>query len=149
MTPTRRRRLLGALVIMLGVAIAAALISMAFRENLTFFFTPAQVLAGEAPAGQPLRLGGLVVPGSIERGEGLGVRFAVTDTAAEVPVYYEGVLPDLFGENQGVVVRGTLDAAGQLTASQVLAKHDENYMPPEVADALRAQGVMPPHEMVR
>ena len=150
MKTARKNRLLLILTLVAGVGLAAFLVSLAFRENLTFFFTPAQVAAGEVRPGQPFRVGGLVIPGSLERQpDGVTVRFRLTDTRAEVPVQYTGVLPDLFKEGQGIVARGTLDGAGLFVADQVLAKHDENYMPPEVADALKAQGAMPDHEMMR
>ncbi|MCY1237628.1 Cytochrome c-type biogenesis protein CcmE [compost metagenome] len=110
----------------------------AFRSNLVFFFSPSQVAAQEAPVARSFRLGGLVEPGSIRReGDGMTVRFVVTDTARQVPVRYRGLLPDLFREGKGVVARGKLEADGTFIASEVLAKHDENYMPPEAADALK------------
>ncbi|MFZ5532268.1 MAG: cytochrome c maturation protein CcmE [Pseudomonadota bacterium] len=150
MKTARKNRLLLILTLVAGVGLAVFLVSLAFRENLTFFFTPTQVAAGEVRPGQPFRVGGLVIPGSVERQpDGVTVRFRLTDTRAEVPVQYTGVLPDLFKEGQGIVARGTLDGAGLFVADQVLAKHDENYMPPEVADALKAQGAMPDHEMLR
>lgn len=140
MTPQRKRRLAGALLIVLGVGIAVALAAMAFRNNLLFFFTPTQIAEGEAPLEQTFRVGGLVVPGSVQRGTGLTVRFEVTDTAERVEVRYEGILPDLFDEGQGVVAKGRLRADGVFYADEVLAKHDENYMPPEVAEALERSG---------
>ena len=150
MKTARKNRLLLILTLVAGVGLTALLVSLAFRENLTFFFTPAQVAAGEVRPGQPFRVGGLVVPGSVERQpDGVTVQFGLTDTQAEVPVQYTGVLPDLFKEGQGIVARGTLDGTGLFVADQVLAKHDENYMPPEVAEALKAQGAMPDHEMLR
>ncbi len=118
--------------------VALALVLNAFRSNLVFFFSPSQVAAHEAPAARSFRLGGLVAPGSIRReGDGMTIRFIVTDKAREVPVVYRGLLPDLFREGKGVVARGTLDGNGTFIASEVLAKHDENYMPPEAADALK------------
>ncbi|MDY6956413.1 MAG: cytochrome c maturation protein CcmE [Pseudomonadota bacterium] len=150
MKAARKNRLFLVLVLIVGVGIAAFLASLAFRENLTFFFTPAQVAAGEVQPGQPFRVGGLVIPGSVERlADGVTVRFQLTDTEGVVTVQYTGVLPDLFKEGQGIVARGTLDGAGTIMADQVLAKHDENYMPPEVAEALQARGAMPDHEMLR
>ena len=150
MKTARKNRLLLILTLVAGVGLAVFLVSLAFRENLTFFFTPAQVAAGEVRPGQPFRVGGLVIPGSVERqSDGVTVRFGLTDTQADVLVQYTGVLPDLFKEGQGIVARGTLDGTGLFVADQVLAKHDENYMPPEVADALKAQGAMPDHEMLR
>lgn len=137
MTPRRRR--LGILLAALACAgVALALVLNAFRSNLVFFFSPSQVAAHEAPAARSFRVGGLVAPGSIRReGDGMTIRFIVTDKAREVPVVYRGLLPDLFREGKGVVARGTLDGSGTFVASEVLAKHDENYMPPEAADALK------------
>ena len=124
--------------IALGVAalgIATALVLSAFNKNLVFFFTPSQVAANEAPLGRTFRIGGMVVPGSLKR-EGVEVRFAVTDTAKTIPVVYRGQLPDLFREGKGVVAQGHLAPDGTFTAREVLAKHDENYMPPDAAHAL-------------
>lgn len=136
MTPRRRRFVLIALVLV-GVVTATALALRAFNENLLFFFSPSEVVAGDAPLERAFRMGGLVREGSIEREAGsMTVRFVVTDEAHDVPVTYTGVLPDLFLENQGVVVRGRLDGGGGFVADEVLARHDENYMPVEVADAL-------------
>jgi cytochrome c-type biogenesis protein CcmE len=126
---------------------AAALVLNAFQSNLVFFFSPSQVAAQEAPRERSFRLGGLVEEGSIQRdATGLTVHFVVTDLAQKVPVSYTGLLPDLFKEGKGVVAQGQLDASGVFRAEQVLAKHDENYMPPEAAEALaRArQGQLPP-----
>ena len=126
---------------------AAALVLNAFQSNLVFFFSPSQVAAHEAPRERSFRLGGLVEEGSIQRdATGLTVHFVVTDLAQTVPVSYTGLLPDLFKEGKGVVAQGKLDAGGVFRAEQVLAKHDENYMPPEAAEALaRArQGQLPP-----
>jgi len=120
---------------------AAALVLNAFRSNLVFFYTPTQVFANEAPRERSFRIGGLVEPGSIVRSPvGVDVRFRVTDNARTIPVSYSGILPDLFKEGKGVVAQGTLAADGTFVASQVLAKHDENYMPPEAAEALRKAG---------
>jgi cytochrome c-type biogenesis protein CcmE len=128
--------------IALGVAalgIATALVLMAFEKNLVFFFTPSQVAANEAPQGKTFRIGGMVAAGSVKR-EGVEVRFTVTDTAKSIPVLYRGALPDLFREGKGVVAQGQLGPDGVFRAREVLAKHDENYMPPEAADAVqRAQ----------
>jgi len=136
MTPRRQRMILIGLVAV-GVTISAALALRAFQENLLFFFSPTQVAAGEAPNERVFRLGGMVVKDSIEREPGsLTLSFVVTDYAHSMPVHYTGVLPDLFGEDQGVVARGKLDDQGGFVAEEILAKHDENYMPPEVADAL-------------
>ncbi len=136
MTPRRQRMVLIGLVIA-GVAVSAGLALKAFQENLLFFFSPTQVVAGEAPESRAFRLGGMVVEDSIEREPGsLTLNFVVTDFVNSLPVSYTGVLPDLFGEGQGVVVRGRLASDGGFLAEEVLAKHDENYMSPEVADAL-------------
>ena len=133
----RQRRAAFLLLLLGGVALATMLALSAFRDNLVFFFEPSQVVAGEAPASYPFRLGGLVADDSIRHSEkGLRVRFDVTDGNATVPVTYDGVLPDLFTEGQGVVVRGVLDSDGTLAAEEVLARHDENYMPAEVAASL-------------
>ena len=118
-----------------ALGVAAALVLSAFNKNLVFFFTPSQVAAHEAPVGHPFRIGGMVVPGSLKR-EGVDVRFVVTDTAKEIPVVYRGQLPDLFKEGKGVVAQGSLGPDGVFKASEVLAKHDENYMPPEAAHAV-------------
>jgi len=119
------------------LAIAATLVLNAFRSNLVFFFTPTQVAANEAPQGRNFRIGGLVEKGSVKRqADGVTVRFVVTDTAKSVPVMFTGILPDLFKEGKGVVAQGKLGADGVFAASEVLAKHDENYMPPEAANAV-------------
>ena len=119
------------------VSIAATLVLNAFKSNLVFFFTPTQVANGEAPASRTFRIGGLVEVGSVKRQpDGLTAIFVVTDTARAIPVTYTGLLPDLFKEGKGVVAEGRLGNDGRFTATQVLAKHDENYMPPEAADAL-------------
>ena len=136
MTPRRQRMVLVALVAA-GVILSAGLALRAFQENLLYFFTPTQVAAGEAPDNRAYHLGGMVLPDSIQRDPGsLTVNFIVTDYAHTMPVTYSGVLPDLFGEDQGVVARGRLDANGLFVADEILAKHDENYMPPEIAEAL-------------
>jgi cytochrome c-type biogenesis protein CcmE len=127
----------------LGVAAlgaAAALVLNAFEQNLVFFFTPSQVAAHEAPQGRTFRIGGMVEKGSVKR-EGVEVRFLVTDTAKTIPVVYSGALPDLFREGKGVVAQGQLGADGVFRAREVLAKHDENYMPPEAAHALEKAAV--------
>jgi cytochrome c-type biogenesis protein CcmE len=123
--------------VLCGVVVSAALALRAFNENLLYFFSPTQVAAGEVPGERTFRLGGMVLDGSVAREPGsLTMSFVVTDHAHSVPVQYTGVLPDLFQEGQGVVARGRLDASGNFAAEEVLAKHDENYMPPEVAEAL-------------
>jgi cytochrome c-type biogenesis protein CcmE len=127
--------------IVAGVGGATALAVTAFRQNMLYFFSPTQVAAGEAPVGHPFRLGGLVETGSVQRaGDGLTVRFVLTDTAERIPVSYTGILPDLFREGQGIVALGKLAHDGTFAADEVLAKHDENYMPPEVAGALKTAG---------
>jgi cytochrome c-type biogenesis protein CcmE len=122
----------------LGVlAIASALVLNAFRSNLVFFFSPSQVVANEAPRGKAFRIGGLVEVGSVKRADdGLTVRFNVTDTAQTIMVVYTGILPDLFKEGKGVVAQGRIGSDGVFTATEVLAKHDENYMPPDAAHAI-------------
>lgn len=122
-----------------AIAIAAALLLNALRSNVAFFFTPTQVFDGEAPQDRVFRVGGLVKAGSLQRQQ-MTVRFVVTDTARDIPVSYTGILPDLFAEGKGAVVQGRLGSDGHFAASEVLAKHDENYMPPEVADALEKAG---------
>ncbi len=137
------------LAVVAGVAtlgVATALVLNAFQSNLVFFFSPTQVAANEAPKDRAFRVGGLVEEGSVQRDpNGLTVRFVVTDTAQTVPVRYTGMLPDLFSEGKGVVAQGKLGPDGVFVADQVLAKHDENYMPPEAAEALAKakQGQMP------
>jgi len=120
-----------------AIAIAAALVLNAFRSNLVFFFSPSQIAAGEAPKDRAFRVGGMVETGSVKRqADGVTVQFVVTDTAKSVPVVYKGILPDLFREGKGVVAEGRLGTDGVFRAAQVLAKHDENYMPPEAAHAV-------------
>lgn len=119
------------------LAIAAGLVLNAFQSNLVFFFTPTQVASQEAPVGKVFRIGGMVEEGSVKREpDGLTVRFKVTDTVKTIPVVYKGILPDLFREGKGVVTQGRLGSDGIFVASEVLAKHDENYMPPEAAHAV-------------
>jgi cytochrome c-type biogenesis protein CcmE len=119
-----------------ALGIAVALVLMAFEKNLVFFFTPSQVAANEAPRGKVFRIGGMVVEGSVKR-DGVDVSFVVTDTAKNIPVVYRGPLPDLFREGKGVVAQGSLGDDGVFRAREVLAKHDENYMPPEAAHAVQ------------
>jgi len=134
----RTRRALWIAAGLAGLGIAATLVLNAFQSNLVFFFTPTQVAAREAPQGRPFRVGGLVEAGSLAREpNSLTVRFRVTDTAQTIPVTYTGLLPDLFKEGKGVVAQGTLGPDGVFRASEVLAKHDENYMPPAAADAVK------------
>jgi cytochrome c-type biogenesis protein CcmE len=133
----RHRRIAFIIVGLAGLAIATFLVASAFKNNLVFFFSPTQVAAKEAPVNRTFRVGGLVENGTLQRdNDGLTVRFIVTDTAANVPVVYKGILPDLFKEGRGCVAQGRLDAAGVFHADQVLAKHDENYMPPEAGQAI-------------
>jgi len=137
----RTKRALWIVAGLAGLGIAATLVLNAFRSNLVFFFTPTQVVANEAPHGRSFRIGGLVEAGSVVRDkDALTVRFRVTDTAKTIPVVYTGILPDLFKEGKGVVAQGKLGPDGVFHASEVLAKHDENYMPPEAAEALRKAG---------
>ena len=140
MKPRTRR----AIAIVVGVAalgVAVALVLNAFRSNLVFFFTPSEVAAHQAPADRAFRIGGLVEAGSVVRDkDALTVRFRVTDTVQAIPVTYTGILPDLFREGKGVVAQGRIEPDGTFHASGVLAKHDENYMPPEAAEALRKAG---------
>jgi len=143
---TRKQRritmLLAGLLLLGG---AAALILTAFEENLVFFYSPTDIAEQKPPEGRGIRLGGLVEENSVERlADGLTVKFRVTDLNEVVPVSYSGILPDLFREGQGVVVEGTLGPDGQFTAREVLAKHDENYMPPEVAEAIKKSGQWKP-----
>ncbi len=122
------------------LALAAALVLFALRDQIVFFYSPTEIAARDLQAGTRLRLGGLVAEGSVERQGDGGMRFAVTDSANTIRVSFRGILPDLFREGQGVVAEGILNAAGTLDADSVLAKHDERYMPREVAEALKAQG---------
>lgn len=131
----RHRRIALIFVGLAGLGIAAFLAASAFRNNLVFFFSPTQVAAKEAPVDRTFRIGGLVQEGSLKR-DGLNVQFTVTDTAYNVPVVYNGILPDLFKEGRGCVAQGKIGADGVFHAEQVLAKHDENYMPPEAGAAL-------------
>ena len=131
----RQRRLMWVALGVLVLAAAAAFVLNAFQSNLVFFFTPTQVAQGEAPQGRVFRIGGLVKDGSLQR-QDMQVQFVVTDTARDIPVVYSGLLPDLFKEGKGVVAQGRLGADGLFTATEVLAKHDENYMPPEAQHAL-------------
>ena len=156
MTP-RQRRIVLVVGILAGVSVAGALALRAFQENVMFFFDPTQVASGEAPIEQRFRLGGMVRPGTVDRKAGsmdmgdeaaqdaMDMRFVVTDFKRDVPVVYSGVVPDLFRENQGVVAHGKLGEDGVFVADEILAKHDENYMPPEVARAIKDKhgGVMP------
>jgi cytochrome c-type biogenesis protein CcmE len=141
MHPVRKQRLLLVLFVVLFSSAAIGLVVYAMRGNINLFFPPAEVAAGNAPTGQSIRVGGMVVAGSVQRSEdSLDIAFELTDYEASVPVIYRGILPDLFDEGQGAVASGKLNEQGVLEATEVLAKHDENYMPPEVADALEKSG---------
>ena len=139
---TRKRRRLYALGAgMLALFVAAGLALSAFEDTLVFFYSPSDIIADQPPAGRAVRLGGLVEEGSLERSAGgTEIRFRVTDLTRSITVSYAGILPDLFREGQGVVAEGSLDADGVFRARHVLAKHDETYMPPEVAEALKKSG---------
>ena len=133
----RHKRIAFIFVGLAGLGVAAYLVANAFRNNLVFFFSPTQVAAKEAPVDRTFRIGGLVQEGTLKRDpDGLTVRFTVTDTAANVPVVYKGILPDLFKEGRGCVAQGKIGPDGVFQADQVLAKHDENYMPPEAGQAI-------------
>ena len=139
MTPRRRRMVLVGLIV-LGVGAATAFALTAFKDNLLYYYPPTDVTAGKAPTDRVFRLGGMVEEGSVKRETGsMEVRFVVTDFHQDVTVSYSGVLPDLFREGQGVITRGKLGSDGVFVAQEVLAKHDEKYMPPEVAESLRKQ----------
>ncbi len=138
MTP-RRQRMLAVALIVLGAGTAAALGLVAYKDNVLYFYSPTQIIDGEAPGDRRIRMGGMVTDGSVERQPGsLEVSFVLTDTANEVRVAYAGILPDLFREGQGIIVHGQLGGDGVFRADEVLAKHDESYMPPEVADSMKA-----------
>ena len=137
----RHRRLIWILAGVAALGIAVTLVLNAFRSNLVFFFTPTQIADGEAPTGKTFRVGGLVEEGSVKReGDGTTVTFRVTDSAKTIVVAYKGILPDLFREGRGIVAQGSVQPDGSFHASEVLAKHDENYMPPEAAEALKRAG---------
>lgn len=141
MTPTRKRRLIAVLLILAGVSVAATIAFYSLQQNLLYFQSPSDLAQQPIPPGRQFRLGGLVKPGTVDRVEdSLATRFVVTDGPRDVTVEYVGILPDLFREGQGVIARGELGEDGVFAASEVLARHDENYMPPEVADALEATG---------
>ena len=135
----RQRRLAWIIAGLLAISVATALVLNAFRSNLVFFFTPSEVAQGKAPSGRVFRIGGLVGEGSVER-DGTTVRFTVTDNVHTINVSYTGILPDLFKEGRGVVAQGLVQGDGSFLAREVLAKHDENYMPPEAAEALKRAG---------
>jgi cytochrome c-type biogenesis protein CcmE len=136
----RQRRMVLVLLVLLGVGAAVAFALTAFQDNLLYYYTPSDVAAGKAPSDRTFRVGGMVPEGSFKRASGsLEARFALTDYQHQVTVSYTGVLPDLFREGQGVIARGRLGPDGTFVAEEVLAKHDENYMPPEVAASLKKQ----------
>ena len=137
MHPQRKQKLFIILFMLGGIALAVTLMLVALKENINLFYTPTQIAAGEAPVNRTIRAGGMVVEGSVTRAkDGLTVQFDVTDGKDVVTIQYEGILPDLFREGQGIVALGQINENNMFVASEVLAKHDENYMPPEVADAL-------------
>ncbi len=133
-----KKRLSIVLLMLVGIGITVTLAVIAFNENMLYFFSPTQVMAGEAPKDRVIRVGGMVTKGSVQRAsDSLHVKFSVTDYAHTIPVEYIGILPDLFREGQGIVAIGRMQDGNTFLADEVLAKHDENYMPPEVADALK------------
>lgn len=141
MNPIRKKRLIVVLFLVFGVATAVGLALVALQQNINLFFSPSQIAEGEAPVGQRIRAGGLVVEGTVLRDESsLKVNFEMTDGASNVTVEYVGILPDLFREGQGIVAQGAMRADGVFVAVEVLAKHDENYMPPEVQEAIDKAG---------
>ncbi|GIZ12144.1 cytochrome c maturation protein CcmE [Pseudomonas sp. NCCP-436] len=147
MNPVRKKRLYVVLAILCGVSIAVALALSALQENINLFYTPTQIANGEAPLDTRIRAGGLVQEGSVQRSSNsLAVDFVVTDGAHGVTIRYQGILPDLFREGQGIVALGRVNADGVLEADEVLAKHDENYMPPEVMQALEQSGMKQQHD---
>jgi cytochrome c-type biogenesis protein CcmE len=140
MTPKRKQRLMVVFLIILGVGATVALAVTAFQQNMLFFFSPTQIAAGEAPKNRQIRIGGMVSKGSVQRvTSSLQVKFEVTDFAHTININYEGILPDLFREGQGVIAIGDMQADGTFLAKEVLAKHDEKYMPPEVAQIMKTK----------
>jgi len=138
MHPLRKRRLILIITMVAGIAIAVAFALVAFNQNLMFFFTPSDVQTGKAPQDRLFRMGGMVVNGSVKRSTtNVDVAFDLTDNEKSVTVKYSGILPDLFREGQGIITKGKLNAKGEFVAEEVLAKHDENYMPPEVAATMK------------
>ncbi len=141
MNPKRKKRMAFVVAIVVAVSVAVGLSLYALSQNINLFFTPTQIAAGEAPIGQRIRAGGMVVDGSVVRDQtDLKVRFGLTDHVSDVKVEYTGILPDLFREGQGIVAQGSMNSEGVFVATEVLAKHDEEYMPPEVKFALDAAG---------
>lgn len=138
MNPTRKKRLLLIIAMVVGVALAAAFALNAFNKNMMFYFTPSEVAEGKAPINQPFRLGGMVVDGSVKKqAETTTTWFDLTDNQSTVTIQFSGILPDLFREGQGIISMGRLNTEGTFVADEVLAKHDENYMPPEVAESMK------------
>lgn len=138
MTPTHKKRLALVLLIMVGASTTVTLAVYAFRSNMLYYFSPAEIRDGKAPLEQTIRVGGLVTKGSVQRAsDSLRVKFDVTDTKHTVTIQYEGILPDLFREGQGIIAIGKMQTDGTFLADEILAKHDENYMPPEVAHSLK------------
>ena len=145
MTPKRKQRLIFVMVLIVGFGAAIGLALFAFQKNILYFFSPSQIASGEVETGQMFRLGGLVVEGSVKRErDGVTTQFDLTDTVGSITVTYTGLLPDLFREGQGIVAQGKINSQGIFVAQEVLAKHDENYMPPEVAEALKEAGAKHP-----
>jgi len=140
MNPKRKQKLMIVLGGVAAVGLATGLMTFALRENINLFFTPSEVVAGKAPTERRIRVGGLVVPGSVVRGDDLQVSFDVTDKAQQITIRYAGILPDLFREGQGIIANGKLIGANLVEADEVLAKHDENYVPPEVKEAIEKAG---------
>ena len=144
---SRRKRIFIVSFILIGISIAATLILRAFEENLMYFYSPTEIANGEAPKVRPFRIGGLVLTDSVKRNpNNLKVNFVLTDTINEIKVIYDGILPDLFREGQGIVANGKMKSDNIFVADEVLAKHDENYMPPEVAKALEDAGAQLPYQ---
>lgn len=138
MTPKRRQRLTITLIIVLGTALIVGLVMYALKQNINLFYSTTQIVNGEAPKDARIRVGGMVLKGSLERdNNSLHISFWITDTAQKIKVEYTGILPDLFREGQGIIAQGKLDANGVFQADEVLAKHDENYMPPEVSESMK------------
>ncbi len=134
----RRQRMVAVGLVVAGVGVAVFFALQAFQENLLYYYSPTQIAGGEAPSDRAIRVGGLVVNGSLQREAGtLNVNFVVTDLENSMPIYHSGILPDLFREGQGIIARGQFNQNGEFVADEVLAKHDENYMPPEVAESLK------------
>ncbi len=145
MHPVRKQRLIYVLMLVVFSSVAILLVSFAMKDNINLFFSPSEVTSGKAPLGQKVRVGGMVVEGSVSRADsGLVTRFALTDGSAISWVSYEGILPDLFAEGEAAVANGTLNADRELVATEVLAKHDEQYVPPEVADTYHKDGAEKP-----